>query len=380
MDDEAKTEFAATTAHEAAEADELVSVKGEIIDISSKFWSEGWGFGKIRSLSGKKDVIKITGLLEGFQVGMHVSIVGKYHSGKYGLELKIETIMADNPSDMRGIRQWLIDRIPQIGPKRAEEVARKFGDRIWDVLEEDPYLLMDVPGITAGRVDEIVRAWAEHKKEREKYVPFYDLGLTHREAKAADKSELEPSQIYADPFVLYLHLPMMSFARNEILAGRTTAHRTAPSRLIAAAIQVLKDAACDGHTAVDEAYVVEHAAALGSVPWSKAREGLEMAIEHEFLSPSDTDGMIMLPKYATAESGIASKINHLLLEPEHGRDHPRPDTGRGSQDDAHREGGHRDRGTGDGEEHDPGELPGTGDEGPESGALCADGEGGETDR
>lgn len=347
------------TAEEAAlEADQLISVKGEITDISKRFWSEGWGFGRIRPFAAQADTgkepIKITGLLEGFQVGQVVSVVGKYHSGKYGRELRIETIVIDNPEDMRGIRQWLIDRIPQIGPQRAGEVARRFGEKIWDVLETSPYDLCVVPGITEGRVDEIVRAWQAHKKEREKYVPYYDAGLTHREARAADKAEVTPDEIRSDPFVLYLRLDGVSFARNDVIAERTNASRTAPSRLISAAVQVVKDAAYDGHTAVDPEYVLEHASALASAPWTMVSSGLHAALEREFLYASDIGGMIMLPKYYTAERGITAKIMNLIhSETAHEPDQPRPDPGRGSADDAHREGGDRDGAPWDGEEHDP---------------------------
>lgn len=362
----------------ALDADKLIAVKGEIIDLSKKFWREGWGFGKVKPRGA--DPIRITGILQGFQVGQLVSIVGKYHEGRYGVELRVETIVVEDPRDQRGIRQWLIDRIPQIGPKRAEEVARQFGDKIWEVLDTTPYLLTQVDGITAARVDEIVRAWNEHKKEREKYVPFYDLGLSHREAKAAAKAEVPVEEIVADPFVLYLRVSGISFARNDIIATRANSSRTAPSRLAAAAIQVVKDAAYDGHTGVDEEYIVEHAAALAGIPHSKAREGLGSAIRGEFLSVSEEDGMIMLPKYSKAEAGIAAKIEHLLNPEEaHGHDHPRPHAGGGGQDDAHAEGGHRDGRAGDWEEHDPSQLPGPFD-GEARGAGGADWEGSEEDR
>lgn len=366
---------------EAVASDELVTVKGEIIDLSKRFWREGWGFGKVRPHDNVKgDPVKITGILEGFQTGQHVTIVGKFKSGKYGTELVVETIVADDPKDFRGIRQWLIDRIPQIGTKRADEIARRYGENIWDVLENDPYRLTEINGITPDRVEDIKLAWATHRKEREKYVPFYDLGLTHREARAADKAGVLVDEILKDPFTLYISIPSMSFARNEIIASRTTAPRTAPSRLVAAAMQVVKDAAYDGHTAVPPDYVIEHAAGLAAIAFKDAKHGLIMGLASGFLSGGGDEGMIMLPKYAKAESGIATKIEQLLDEAARERDRSGPDAGSGGSDDALREGGHRDRWSGDGEEHDSSHVPGESVQQVEDGSLRPYWEGSEEDR
>lgn len=360
--------------------DELVTIKGEIVSMSKQFWREGWGFGKVRPHGESKgELIKITGILEGFQSGQHVSIVGKYKSGKYGTELVVETILTEDPKDFRGIRQWLIDRIPQIGAKRADEIARRYGERIWDILEKDPYTLTEINGITPDRVEDIKLAWATHRKERERYVPFYDLGLTHREARAADKAEIAADEVLKDPFALYLRIPSMSFARNEIIASRTRAPRTAPSRLVAAAVQAVKDAAYDGHTAVPEEHVIEHAAGLASVSFRDAKHGLSMGVTSGFLSSDDSTGMIVLPKYAKAEAGIAEKIEQLLDEAERERNRSGSDAGSGGSDDAYREGGHSDGRPWDGKEHDPSYVPGEVEQLLEDGPVRPDGQGSQAD-
>jgi len=340
------------------EEDALVSLKGEIVDLSSRFWSEGWGFGKLRT-GVNSDPIKITGILEGFKVGMVVSVSGRYKHGKHGVELRLESITAEDPVDMRGIRQWLIDRIPQIGPKRAEEVAKRFGKKIWDVLDQSPDDLIEVDGITPARVEDIKKAWSTHKEERMRFVPYYDAGLTQREAKQASEKEVAVSDLLTNPFILYVRIAM-NFARNEVISDNVGASRDASYRLLAAVIDVVREASSDGHTAVESEYVVEHAAALSSAGWKHLREALFDALDCGFLETYD--GMIMLPKYARAEAGIADKIKHLLEEAQNDRDQSGPDARGGGGDDAQGEGGNRDGRPRNGEVDDPSRLSGSGRE------------------
>jgi len=356
--------------------DEQVTLKGEIVSISAKFWNDGWGFGELRPSDGKR--LKIVGQLEGFRMGMHVSIVGQYvQSEKHGRQLKVETIVMDDPSDMKGVRQWIIDRIPQIGPKRADIIAQRWGDRLWEVIEKTPHDLLEIDGITPDRVDAIIRAWTEHKKDRELYVPYYEIGLTHREAHSAAKAELSAEKLKRDPFALYMEIGGISFARNDYLASKANASRTAPSRLVSAILQVLKEASSDGHIGADEDWIEENAAALAGVNARYIRDGLMMALRDEHVIAGF--GLIMLPRYAEAERGIAVKITKLLenidVEP-----HPGSRSGAGSADDADQAGRSSDRRTGHREVDDPWELPGSSAESLEGGPVRTNGEGGEADR
>jgi len=317
-----------------------VTVRGELIDISPRFWREGWGIGKIRTSDSKPKTIKITGILEGFTVGMHLVIEGAYKSSDYGEELCIGSIMVEEPNSAAGITQWLISRIPHIGPARAKAIADSFGDKLWGVLDTSPEELEMISGITKGRVKEIVVAWGKYKAELEKYGAYYKLGLSPKEAVEAEEMGIAASAIALDPFMLCLKIKWISFTRNLLIAARCGAPKDTESKFIAAVVHVLHQASQDGHTGVDDEYVETQVSALIGARQAQISEGVTAAIKLEHVIAQYE--LLMLPKYAMAEAGIASKIKYLLRL--HGRhesvpsagsnDQARPDTGSRSIDDA----------------------------------------------
>lgn len=355
--------------------DELIAMSGEIVDMAKRFTPDGWGFGKLK-VEGQKEPVKLTGTLEGFGVGQCVSITGRWrNSTKYGVQFAVDTILADDPQDLRGIRKWIVERLPQIGPVRAEEIAKKYGSSLWHVIETQVMDLTSISGITPQRAEEIAEKYKEYRAEQAKFVPYYEFGMTRREARHAMKAEIEPEQLKADPFVLYLQMPsIFSFRRVNHLSVKTCAPKLAPARLVAAAVNAVREASFDGHTAIDEDYLVEHACAEANISIAQAEAGLATAIEGDWLVRTEFDKAIALPSLSEAEEHIASKLHRLLKEDphDHERDDPGPHPGGGSEDAPGEAGGDRDGPAGERKDHDPQDSAGTDAEPVEGGAGGAD--------
>jgi exodeoxyribonuclease V alpha subunit len=293
------------------DTDEPITMKGEISQISSKFWRGGWGHGRLRPSRGEE--VRITGCLEGVSVGAYVTLVGKWkeHS-KYGTSFEVETLVEEDPVSERGIQRWIIERLPQIGPVRAGDLAKRFGSRLWEVIEHEPHLLLAVNGLTAERVTELVQVYETFKVEGKALIPFYSLGLTRREAKAAKKGGLEADAITQDPFVLYLQIRhVFSFARTELLSQRAQASLTSPARLAAAAVEAVEREKRDGHTACEREQVQQAAVELGDLPWSYGSECVDRALGLGKLIAYEPTQLLMLPALASAEAGLAAKLMRL---------------------------------------------------------------------
>jgi exodeoxyribonuclease V alpha subunit len=335
---------------------------GEVTSISKRFWSEGWGFGQVRVMSiesesflKKGDTIKITGPLQGLTVGDHVVATGDFTEDSYGVSFKCKSVLKDTPRDKDSAKRWIIDTFPQIGPQRATEMIRKFGDRIWDVIETTPRDLCSIKGITAERADEIAAAWTLHKSKREKHMALYAMGLTQREASLVDKTDLTLEEIKKEPFFLYLMIPSMTFVRCDLIASKAEADPRSNIRLTAAAVQATKEAAYDGHTAYDQEHIAEATSNIAEVSTDSGWRGLWAAIECDYLIVEDE--MVMLPALRDAEQLIARKMSTLLNEGVRNDNNARPNAAAGSGNDDAGTRSDRDGWPGDGEEHDSGDIP-----------------------
>ena len=88
-------------------------------------------------------------------------------------EKKYENVCIDaykilEPSGLVAIRKYLgSGLIPGIGPKMAERIVEKFGERSLGVIEREPGRLKKISGIGKNRIDMISSAFKEQKSLRE---------------------------------------------------------------------------------------------------------------------------------------------------------------------------------------------------------------------
>lgn len=307
------------------EQEEAVTLTGELVDLSSRFWSEGWGFGKIK-VAGLPDSVRITGALEGLRLGAQLIVTGRYFDGKYGRELRVETLIEEEPRNEDGIKRWIVERVPQIGPVRATAIVNRFGTRAWDVFENSPHELEEIEGLTPERIQAIVRTWQHYAEERKRLAAYYDLGLTQRESRRCSDATIEAQDVQTDPYGLYIH-GIVSFARAERLHASLNLPRDHVGRCVAATLHVVQEVAMDGHTAVSDYYVVEHASAHTGVSPRKMEQHLAEAIRRGLLVPYHDH--VMTKALNDAEATIASKIKDLLVQ-----NGTRSDTRDGGPDDA----------------------------------------------
>jgi exodeoxyribonuclease V alpha subunit len=83
-----------------------LELTGELVDISPRFYAQGWGYGTLRLSSGK--TIKITGTLQGKEVGERLIVNGIWSAeSKYGPQLQAQVITPDFKNGTTShIRSW----------------------------------------------------------------------------------------------------------------------------------------------------------------------------------------------------------------------------------------------------------------------------------
>ena len=93
---------------------------------------------------------------------------GEWSDGKYGLQLKVEQWHEIVPKTEDGVRSYLGSGLVKgIGPKTAAEIVARFGTGALDILEKHPERLLEVRGITEGKLEDIKTSYSESRALRD---------------------------------------------------------------------------------------------------------------------------------------------------------------------------------------------------------------------
>lgn len=121
--------------------------------------------------------------------GDTVELLGEFVETKYGPQFKASACVTHLSGDSPAIVEWLKNSLPQVGDQRAQEIVKKFRHNLWQVLEQTPERLDEIPGLTGDRVQEIVKAYQGVRSQRDQMLKLVSAGLT-MSAAAKTLSEL----------------------------------------------------------------------------------------------------------------------------------------------------------------------------------------------
>ena len=97
----------------------------------------------------------------------------------HGSQFKAEVCEQTLPATLAGIQGYLgSGMIKGIGPKLAERIVAKFKEDTFQVIENTPRRLLEVPGIGMDRTGKITRAWQEQKHVKEIMVFLHSHGVS----------------------------------------------------------------------------------------------------------------------------------------------------------------------------------------------------------
>ena len=128
--------------------------------------NEETGFAIFRIQQNAKKKVTITGIVPGLCVGELAHFTGTWeHHSKFGLQFKTETFERQLPTNEIGIEKYLgSGLIKGIGPEMAKRLVVAFGFQTLEVIDKQPYRLLEVSGIGPHRAEQIGQAWQSQKE------------------------------------------------------------------------------------------------------------------------------------------------------------------------------------------------------------------------
>lgn len=171
----------------------------------------------------------------------------------HGSQFKAEVCEQTLPATLAGIQGYLgSGMIKGIGPKLAERIVGKFKEDTFDVIEQTPGRLLEVPGIGMDRTGKITKAWLEQKQVKEIMVFLHGHGVSTNLAVKIYKTYGDQSLeiVQKNPYQLERDIYGVGFKTADKIARALGLPVDHPSRIEAGIVFALNEMINEGHVFV----------------------------------------------------------------------------------------------------------------------------------
>ncbi len=296
------------------------SVSGLIERVT--FYSEETGFAVIRiKAKGHTDLVTVVGNSASVNPGEWVTAEGHWIRDRdHGLQFKAVLLQSVPPTSSEGIEKYLgSGMIKGIGPIYAAKLVKQFGDKVFDIIDQESARLEEVSGIGPGRRKKIKEAWGEQKFIREIMVFLHSNGVSTGRAVRIYKTYGEASieRVRENPYVLAHDIPGIGFLTADLIGLKLGIPHESILRATAGLEHVLGEALSEGHCALPRAVLLEQATELLKVSETQCAEALRQLLEKKDVVEElmGEDHLIFLPHIRRAEEGISTLLTALCTHP-----------------------------------------------------------------
>ena len=163
-----------------------------------------------------------------------VRLRGKWEqNARYGRQFRVSEYERELPSDVAAIERYLASgAVRGIRLKTAHKIVAQFGEDTFDVIENHPDWLAEVPGITAKRAQEISESFKKQSDMRGTVMFFRDYfgpELTMRIYKRFGSDSVETAK--KNPYSLCGEVQGIGFDKADALARSLGCPQDSPERV-----------------------------------------------------------------------------------------------------------------------------------------------------
>jgi len=280
------------------------------------------GFCVLRvKLRGHRDLVTVIGSAASVTAGEYLECSGNWvNDRQHGLQFKARLLRVIAPSTLDGIERYLgSGMVKGIGPHFARKLVSAFGERVFDVIEDNPDALLSLDGIGPKRQRRVTEAWAEQKIIREIMVFLQSHGVGTARAVRIYKTygEQAVERVRENPYRLALDIHGIGFKTADAIAQRLGIPADSLIRAQAGVRHVLQEIAGDGHCAAWSDELAVRSAQLLEIPPAIIGEAIDAQLAEEHLIAEAIDGrpVLLLTPLQRAEQGIALGIQRLGRDP-----------------------------------------------------------------
>ena len=286
------------------------------------FFNEDTGFAVLKvKARGHRDLVCVVGALASVAPGEYVHAEGRWvQDREYGPQFRADLLTSTAPTTREGIEKYLGSGLVKgIGPVYAQKLVAKFGEQIFDIIEDCSARLEEVEGIGPKRRRRIKDAWAEQKAVREIMVFLHSHGVSTSRAVRIYKTygAQAVETVRRDPYCLARDIHGIGFKTADEIARRLGVPHDSLARACAGLAHVLLTATNDGHCGLPIDALKGEAEQLLSVDPAVVDAALARTLaEGDLVREAVEDQtLVFLPRLQRAEEGIARCLLRLAAQP-----------------------------------------------------------------
>jgi exodeoxyribonuclease V alpha subunit len=272
-------------------------------------------------VKGHKDLVTVVGNLSVISAGEFVQASGVWiHDRQHGRQFKAQFLKSTPPTSLEGIEKYLgSGMIRGIGPVYAKKLVEAFGEDVFDIIEQTPTRLREVPGIGQRRAQQITKGWADQRIIRDIMLFLHSHKISTARAVRIYKTygARAIEVITEDPYRLARDIRGIGFVSADTIAQHVGIEKTSLIRARAGISYALTKAMDDGHCGLPEEKLVASARELLDIPQELVSQALALELNEENVIKEviDQTSCVFLRGLFHAERIIAKKLHGLMDSP-----------------------------------------------------------------
>jgi exodeoxyribonuclease V alpha subunit len=277
------------------------------------------------SATGHKKQITLTGNAPAVSPGEFVEASGCWETHpKYGEQFKADELRVLAPKTVNGLVRFLGSGVIKgIGKSYAKKLAATFGERLPEIIDNNPSLLESVPGIGHERRKQIVESWNALSKERNILIRLNSYKIGDAIARRIYKRYGDSSEeiVRRNPYQLCADVDGIAFKTADDIAAKVSIPLDSIIRIRAGVIDAVKRISAHGDCMMPKKDLIEKAIRILSdnnapveIKEIDVEQGLNACLAHNELVEETVDGepCYYLPLIYRAEKAVAAEVSRIL--------------------------------------------------------------------
>ncbi len=268
-------------------------------------------------VSSEGKLYTLTGYMPGLSEGERIEAFGDWTAHpEYGEQFSVRMFERKPPQNEDEIELYLGSGVlPHIGKSTARKIVEAFGKDALDVIENDPYRLCEIRGISKAKADDIYKRYVEQIGLKKIVVFFQKYGVSPNLAVKAYRTfgEHIVTVVNENPFIL-CGIDGFTFKLCDRIAQNMEIPKNFMPRICAGVKSVLLNFAyLNGHTFIPKTALVGQAKILLEVETDEVEDALStLAMDGEVvIERQDEFDAVYLKIFNDAERGVATRLREM---------------------------------------------------------------------
>ena len=268
-------------------------------------------------VKGERELITLVGHTPTVSPGEYAAASGHWVTDReHGRQFRAVFVKISPPTTLTGIERYLgSGMVKGIGPIYAGKLVKAFGAEIFEIIEQSPERLREIPGIGEVRARKITSGWSDQKVIRSIMVFLHAHGVSTSRAVRIFKTYGQDAIdiVRANPYRLAQDIRGIGFLSADTIAQKIGIPKDSPLRAEAGVSYALSEASGQGHCGLPYTELVPLAVKLLDIPAAVIETAIAQEIEDQVLIPDTVADQpcVFLAQLYLAEQAIATQIRRL---------------------------------------------------------------------